>query len=239
MDLVFLGVNDVGLKIYEWLCQRSNVTVNALITTEEQLELIPRLEPELVISVGYDHLVPAEILSVPDRGSLNLHPSLLPYNRGKSPNVWTIVKGTPAGVTLHFMDKSFDTGRIVAQKRVETDFADTGKDLHNRLERAQFDLFVDTWPSIEDGDFEVTPQSETVGEYHSTEDFIELCRLDPDETYRVKDLLDVLRALTFPPFNNAKLSLDGTTYYIDINITPETKISDQPRDGLLRSYDGD
>jgi len=140
MEVAFLGVNDVGFRIYEWLCDREGVDVVALVTDRDQLDLVEREQPAFLVSVGFDHLVPTETLSIPSEGAVNLHPSLLPYNRGKSPNVWTIVDGTPAGVSLHYMDAEFDTGEAIAQRAVETDFADTGKDLHRRLEEAQFKL---------------------------------------------------------------------------------------------------
>jgi methionyl-tRNA formyltransferase len=235
MEVVFLGVNDVGMRIYEWLCRRDGVDVVAMLTGPGRFELIRRQEPDLLVSVGFDHLVPPDVLDVPTRGALNLHPSYLPYNRGKSPNVWPLVEGTPAGVTLHFMGAEFDTGDIVARREVETDFSDTGKDLHRRLETAQFDLFTDVWPDVEAGDIERTPQDDA-GTYHSKEDFLDLCDLDPDAEVRVEEFLDRLRALTFPPFDNARLEVDGETYYVDVEIREASEEAEETTDGLLSSY---
>jgi methionyl-tRNA formyltransferase len=236
MQVVFLGVNDIGMRIYEWLCQRESLTVTALLTEPNQLDIIERTVPDYIVSVGFDHLVPQEILEIPSEGALNLHPSYLPHNRGKSPNVWPLVEDTPAGVTLHSMDAEFDTGAIVAQRRVETEFSDTGKQLHERLEDAQFELFTDVWPEIESGEVEYTPQDDTAGSYHSKADFVELCELDPAEELSVKTLLDRLRALTFPPFDNAYLDIDGERYYIDVEIRKAADKADEKTDGLLSSY---
>jgi len=236
MEVVFLGVNDIGMRIYEWLCDRDGIRVSALLTTKEQLDLVGKIEPDIVVSVGYDYLVPEDVLSIPSEGCINLHPSFLPHNRGKSPNVWSIVENTPAGVTLHYMEDQFDTGEIIARREVETDFADTGKDLHERLERAQFDLFTDVWPRIEADDIETTPQSTEEGRYHSVDDFRHLCEIDPEKTYEAKELLDVLRALTFPPFDNAYLELDGERYYVDVEVRHEDEINDDEPEGYLTSY---
>lgn len=236
MEIAFLGINDVGMQIYEWLCERDGVEVTGLLTEPHQLDIIEQTVPDFIISAGFDHLVPQEILEVPSKGALNLHPSYLPYNRGKSPNVWPIVEDTPAGVTLHRMDAEFDTGAIIAQRRVETEFSDTGKALHQRLEDAQFELFTDTWPKIEYGDVKQIPQDEAAGNYHSKADFVDLCELDPEEELSVKTLLDRLRALTFPPFNNAYLDVDGERYYVDIEIRKESEGGDEEVDGLLSSY---
>jgi methionyl-tRNA formyltransferase len=220
IDVVFLGVNDAGMRIYEWLCAREGVTVHALVTTNEQLSLVHRLEPDYIVSVGYRHIVPEDVLAVPAEGCINVHPALLPYNRGANPNVWSLVEGTPAGVTIHFMDETLDTGDIVAQREVSTSFADTGRTLYERLEDAQYELFTETWPELEDGSVTTTAQSDDVGTYHRVDDFEELCELDPEESTTVKDLLDRLRALTYPPYENAEIEIDGEEYYVEVEIEP-------------------
>lgn len=236
MDIVFLGVNDVGMQIYEWLCDRDEVDVRVLLTESDQLDIVQQVDPDFIVSVGFDHLVPPEILDVPSGDAINLHPSYLPYNRGKSPNVWPLIEGTPAGVTLHSMDEEFDTGDVIAQKQVETDFSDTGKVLHQRLEDAQFELFTETWPDIESGDIKYCPQDDVDGSYHTKADFVELCKLDPNQEVSVKTLLDRLRALTFPPFDNAYLDINGERYYVDVEIRKEGDEDDEKSDGLISSY---
>jgi methionyl-tRNA formyltransferase len=236
MDVIFLGVNDIGLRIYEWLCDRDSVNMVALLTEKSQLDLVHDVRPDLLVSVGFDHLVPSDILDVPSQGAINLHPALLPYNRGKSPNVWPLIDGTPAGVTLHYMDESFDTGEIISQRQIETDFADTGKRLHSRLENAQYDLFTEVWPDIQSGRIDTTPQDSEQGSYHTTDDFLDLCEIDPREKVQTKEFLDRLRALTFPPFNNAYLEIDGERYYVDIEIRKASNEDSEKISGLLSSY---
>lgn len=221
IEVVFLGVNDAGMRVYEWLCDRDNVFVNSLLTTKDQLRNIKSIQPEYIVSCGYRHIVPKEILNVPSEGCLNLHPSFLPFNRGANPNVWSIVEETPAGVTLHYMDEGIDTGEILAQKRVEKNFSDTGKTLHKRLEDGQVDLFKQAWPDMVAGDLTKQEQKEAAGTYHRTDDFEELCKLNPDEKVRTKDILDRLRALTYPPYDNARMEVDGDVYYIEIDIDKE------------------
>ncbi|MFC5970122.1 methionyl-tRNA formyltransferase [Halomarina salina] len=233
--VVFLGANNVGLEVYDWLCDRDSVDVLAMLTEADQLSLVERLDPEFVVACGFTHVVPPEVLAVPDRGCLNLHPGLLPYARGYNPNVWSIVEGLPAGVTLHYMDDGVDTGPIVATREVETRFDDTGKDLYERLERAAYDLFVETWPSVEEGAVEVREQDDALATTHVKREFVDLCELDPDEELPVRDLLDRLRALTFPPFDNAHVDVDGETYYVEVSLTHEDD-ADSEDLGRLSSY---
>jgi len=219
IEVIFLGINDAGMRVYQWLCEQDDVFVHSILTTKEQLRIIETVQPDYIVSCGYSHIVPQEVLEIPSEGCLNLHPSYLPYNRGANPNVWSIVNDTPAGVTLHRMDESIDTGEILAQRRIEKRFSDTGKSLHQRLEDTQVELFKKAWPAIVADEISGETQSQNAGTYARTEDFEELCQLDPDETVRVNEFLDRLRALTFPPYDNARIDIDGETYYVEIDIT--------------------
>lgn len=218
VDVIFLGLNDAGQRVYDWLCDQDDVIVRAMITEREQLSLVRENPPDYLISVGFQHIVPPEVLNAPTSGCLNLHPGLLPYNRGANPNVWSIVDRTRAGVTLHYMDETLDTGDVIAQRRVKKRFEDTGRDLHNRLERAAVGLFKDAWPHIVEGTATGAPQEAEAGTYHTTAEFEQLCELDTEATYTVRELLNVLRALTFPPYDNAYVDIEGNRYYIEVDI---------------------
>ncbi|MFC7203582.1 methionyl-tRNA formyltransferase [Haloferax namakaokahaiae] len=236
MDVLFLGTNNMGTEIYEWLCDRDSVTVQAMITTKGQLELVERLQPDIAVAVGYRHIVPESILDIPEQGFINVHPGYLPAGRGFNPNVWSIVEGHPAGVTIHQMDPGIDTGALLARREVETRFDDNGKDVYERLESAAVELFVETWPDIQSGTIEPVPQKDTNAPTHKKSEFADLCKLDAEEEYTVKELLDVLRALTFPPFNNATLEVDGENYFVEVSITHEDEASSDASSGVISSY---
>lgn len=52
---------------------------------------------------------------------VNLHISLLPWNRGYDPNIWSMLEDTPSGVSIHLIDKGIDTGDILIQKEISID----------------------------------------------------------------------------------------------------------------------
>lgn len=237
MEIVFLGISDVGMRIYEWLCDRTSTDVRALLTEQPQLDQIQTIQPDIVVSVGFDHIVPPEITAIPEHGCINLHGGYLPYNRRRNTNVWPIIDGTPAGVTLHYMSEELDKGAIIAQREVPVTFLDTAKDVYHRLEAANYELFVGVWPTIETGDV-TTKQQPDEGTSHTRAEFRELCRIDPEETYRARDLVDLLRATTFPPFDNACMEIDRERYYLDIDV--RTANADTETDtasvGMVREY---
>mgnify|MGYP006280911435 CR=1 FL=1 len=236
VDIVFLGLNDIGEQLYEWLVDRDDANVKALITEASQLSIVHELKPELLIAGGFRHIVPPDILSVPDRGAVNLHKAYLPYNRGANPNVWCIQEDTPAGVTIHYITEDLDSGPIIDRRKVEKRPDDGAKDLYQRLEAAQFDQFVEVWPNVRDGTVDAQPQEfEDEGTYHRKEDFVDLWELDLKEETTVGDVIDTLRALTFPPFKNAYFETGDTRYHVDISIT-EANPSESNNDHRIPTY---
>lgn len=219
-EIIFLGINDTGREIYQWLCNRSGVEVRALLTTETQLSVISELQPDIVVAAGYRHILPDSVLEIPDKGCINVHPGYLPDGRGFYPNVWSIIEDRPAGATIHYMDSGIDTGPIIARKMVEKQFDDNAAALYKRIETASIQLFKNIWPDIESGSVTTTQQSKEEGAFHSQADFEKLCRLDPDATYTVREMIDRLRALTHPPHENAVISIDGDSYHVEISLTP-------------------
>lgn len=77
--------------------------------------------------------------------SMNLHPSYLPYGRGRDPVVWAIQDEVFAGATLHELTEGIDEGPIWAQKKVDYSFPETGQDVYGRVEKACIELFCDNW----------------------------------------------------------------------------------------------
>ncbi|MDO8553062.1 MAG: methionyl-tRNA formyltransferase [bacterium] len=74
---------------------------------------------DVCIVVDYGKLLPKEILAIPKRGFLNVHPSLLPRLRGPSPIRSAILNDEKTtGVSIVLVDEEMDHGPIVAQKRI-------------------------------------------------------------------------------------------------------------------------
>src|SRR5439155_4217994 len=75
--------------------------------------------PDFLFSFYYRLMLKGPLLSLPSRGALNMHGSLLPKYRGRAPVNWAIIHGeTETGATLHEMVEKPDAGRIVDQEPV-------------------------------------------------------------------------------------------------------------------------
>ena len=181
---------------------------------------VAALGPDIGLSVLLGYILPPDVLSLFPRGVVNLHPALLPFNRGAHPNVWSIVDRTPAGATLHWMDAGVDTGDIIAQTAIDVAAEDTGETLYRKLERASLELLAQTWPSIDAGRAPRRRQ-EGPATSHRARDLERIDEIDLDASYRARDLVDVLRARTFPPHKGAFFRAGGKRVYVRVCLEVE------------------
>jgi methionyl-tRNA formyltransferase len=80
------------------------------------IEEISGYKPALFLSAAYPQIFSKGLISVPERGAINFHPSLLPRFRGAHPHFWSLATGEDrGGITAHFMTEKIDDGDIVAQ----------------------------------------------------------------------------------------------------------------------------
>lgn len=113
------------------------------------LDFVKQERFDFLISYGYRYIINEEILTHFCQNAINLHISLLPFNRGSDPNFWSFVKDTPKGVSIHYLDKGLDTGDIIVQKELTFDtakesFSSTYKILRDEIEK----LFMQNWQEI-------------------------------------------------------------------------------------------
>lgn len=188
----------------------------------EVLEAIRSLKCDIAISILFDYIIRPEFLEIFPKGVINMHPSLVPWNRGQYPNVWSIVEGTPAGVTIHYIDEGVDTGDIILQREVGVEWTDTGETLYRKLEKTMADCFETAWPLIEAGQAPRLTQVAGTGTYHRTKDVETIDAIDPLQTYTAEKLINIIRARTFPPYKGAYLALpDGSRIYLRLELYRE------------------
>jgi methionyl-tRNA formyltransferase len=115
------------------------------------------LTPDLIIVAAYGLILPRDVLTIPSRGCVNAHASLLPRHRGAAPIAAAILAGdTETGITLMQMDEGLDTGPILTQRAISIADDDTTGTLTTKLAHLAADLLIETLPRILAG--EITPQ---------------------------------------------------------------------------------
>ncbi len=121
---------------------------------------IRALSPDFLLSFYFRRMIPSSILSIPSRGALNMHGSLLPKFRGRSPVNWAILKGeTRTGATLHYMTEKPDAGDIVDQEAVPIGLDDDALTVARRVGDAALTVLARSWPKLRAGTAPRTPQT--------------------------------------------------------------------------------
>jgi methionyl-tRNA formyltransferase len=124
---------------------------------------------DFIVSYGYRYILKKDILNKFPNKAINLHISLLPWNRGVAPNLWSFWEDSPKGVTIHYLDYGIDTGDILAQQKVDYIPEDTLRTSYERLSKTIEELFRRVWPNIRSGKQESIPQPDG-GSYHRLSD---------------------------------------------------------------------
>ena len=98
------------------------------------LTAIAQARPEAMLVAAYGLILPAALLTVPPRGCINVHASLLPRWRGAAPIQRALLAGDGVtGITIMQMDEGLDTGPILLQEAVAIAPEDTAGSLHDKL----------------------------------------------------------------------------------------------------------
>lgn len=130
------------------------------------LEIISKINPDVIVVVAYGKILPAEILAFPKYGCVNAHASLLPKLRGASPIQWAIVSGEKTtGVSSMFMDEGMDTGDVLLTQETQIGENETAEELFERLSVMSAAVTVKTLEELANGTVVRKKQNENDATY--------------------------------------------------------------------------
>jgi len=116
-------------------------------------------EAEFFVLAAYGNILPKELVELPLKGVLNVHPSLLPKYRGPSPERGALLTGEKkTGVTIMLMDEEIDHGPILAQEEFTIPEDIKHEELHLKLGEIGGELLVKTIPQWLNG--KITPKEQ-------------------------------------------------------------------------------
>ncbi len=123
------------------------------------LSALEEMEPDLCVTAAYGCFLPQRFLDIPAKGTLNIHPSLLPLYRGAAPVQRCLEAGDEqTGVSVAFTVLAMDAGPIVRQTVRRLDGNEQSPELLTSLFEEGSELLLDALPSVWDGTVEMTPQ---------------------------------------------------------------------------------
>jgi methionyl-tRNA formyltransferase len=149
-------------------------TGNVLWAEELPKELMSMFTIDWIISYGFRHIIKEPWLNAYKGRIINIHISLLPWNRGADPNFWSWFDDTPKGISIHEVAKGLDTGPVYFQGEAyfnANEWNHTLATTYYVLHQQAIESFKQIWPQIKSGLMTPIPQTGK-GSYHKAIDKI-------------------------------------------------------------------
>jgi methionyl-tRNA formyltransferase len=144
MKILGLYNNRCADELFDWIETQGHEII--LMTQPLDDNWCREQKFDLAVSYTYRYIIKESTIEILNHNVVNIHNSILPWNRGADPNIWSIVEGTPRGVTLHYIDDKLDKGYVIAQKIVTDDIKnETLESSYNNLDKAAKELFKESF----------------------------------------------------------------------------------------------
>ncbi len=129
------------------------------VRTGELSAWLRELEPDVGLVIAYGRILPADVLTAPRLGCLNLHASLLPRYRGAAPIQWSIIEGEKeTGISLMQMDEGLDTGPVYSRHALSLAEDETTGSLTERLADLAAQVVESDLPRVLRSELAAVPQ---------------------------------------------------------------------------------
>lgn len=202
-----------GASDYSPICNQYEVPVYEVvnINDDESLQLLEKLNLDLVFVIGWTQIVRAAALRLARIGMIGAHASLLPRNRGRAPINWVLIRGEKnTGNTLMWLDESVDSGNIIDQMEIPITPYDTCASLYDKVAETNRAMILRLLPRLAIG------ERPGIAQTHLDEPLLPGRRPEDgkiDWSLGNSDLYNFIRALA-QPYPGAFSSLDGKRWKI-------------------------
>lgn len=239
-----------GQKLHESAVKKFAVSQNIPVLQPVKLrdpEFLAELKSfnaDLQVVVAF-RMLPELVWNMPEKGTINVHASLLPNYRGAAPINHAIINGEKkSGVTTFLLQHEIDTGNILFSTEVEILDNDNAGDLHDKLMLAGAELLIRTVNAIKKNDIHPIPQDsiDTESLKHAPKIFKEDCLINWENDS--EKIYNLIRGLS--PYPTAFTHIDGKVlkiYESEIiiekhDLKPGTYISDGKNELKFATKDG-
>jgi methionyl-tRNA formyltransferase len=179
-------------------------------------DFIKKIEVDIIASINYLFLIEKDIIQHSKQLTFNVHGSLLPRYRGRTPHVWSIINNEKVtGITAHIIDEGCDTGDIISQIKISINETETGDEILNKFKLEYYNLILDVFKKIDSGKLELIKQDEKLATYYG--------KRTPEDgrinwNWHKERISNWIRAQAYPYpgafsyVNNQKLIIDKVEY---------------------------
>lgn len=164
------------------------------LKSPEFLEELHQLQADVFVVVAF-RMLPKEVWLIPQKGTFNLHASLLPDYRGAAPINWAIINGeTKTGVTTFLIDEQIDTGNILLKAETTILPEDNAGTLHDKLVEIGKELIIETLDGLENNTIKPQLQPETEVQKNAPKIFKDDCKINWKED--IEHIANKIRGLS-------------------------------------------
>ncbi len=145
---------------------------------EDFIKTLQSIQADIFVVVAF-RMLPELVWSIPPKGTINLHASLLPQYRGAAPINWAIINGeTTTGVSTFFINEKIDEGNLIISKEVPIEEEDNAGSLHDKLLEIGKITVLETLEQIETNTYKETKQAHSDTLKYAPKLFKENCKIN-------------------------------------------------------------
>lgn len=182
------------------------------VNSQKVIKLLKKIEPDLIISVFFNQILSKEILRIPSKGCINIHPSYLPRYRGIGPTFWVLSNNEKeTGITIHCMGEGIDNGDILAQERIRISPRDTVHRLYLKCAQEGAKIIERVLANIENQKVVTKKQDEEEATYFSVPTRKGMINFKKNS----KKFFTTYELLKGFIFKITKRPINGKNYYLD------------------------
>ena len=129
-------------------------------------DFINEKQCDILLSINYLYIIEYPLIDLPKKYAINIHGSLLPKYRGRTPHVWAIINNEKTtGVTAHLIDEKCDNGDIIQQIEIKIEKNDTGAIILEKFQKEYWPLIQNIIGKIENQSIKFRPQDQSKATY--------------------------------------------------------------------------
>jgi methionyl-tRNA formyltransferase len=144
-NILYKDFNELGIEIGVPVIEVKDKLI-------DEKNVLETLNPDLLLVIGWYHMIPKSIRDLAPLGAVGIHASLLPKYRGGAPLVWAMINGEKeTGITLFYLGDGVDDGDIISQQKFAIEENDTIREVLAKVTTASLDLIDEYIPLLANG----------------------------------------------------------------------------------------
>ncbi len=162
---LFIATDTKSVNIINYALENKIPLFNGNPRNGRLFEFVKGTYLDLLLSVNYVFIIENDLIEIA-KYAINIHGSLLPKYRGRTPHVWAIINNESlTGISAHIIDSECDAGDIILQKEVKIDINDTGASLLTKFESIYPSIVKEIIISIKSNNISRKKQDKTKSTY--------------------------------------------------------------------------